>query len=147
MVPYVHPGWRRDTGKPTDMLDANAHVLEELTPCIEGTVDGASLVDPRVTVEEGAQIVDSVVRGPTIIGKNTRIEGSYVGPFTSIYHDCEVVNSELERCIVLEYSRVINVPTRIQDSLIGRYASIEQDDHKPRAIKMNLGDHSRFWLP
>ncbi|GAB4476372.1 MAG: glucose-1-phosphate thymidylyltransferase [Anaerolineae bacterium] len=147
VFPYVHTGWWIDTGKPTDMLEANARVLEELTPYVAGTVDGESLVDPRVTVESGAQIVNSVVRGPAIIGENTVIRDSYIGPFTSIYHDCVVEGSELERCIMLEHSRVINVATRIQDSLIGRYATIKHSTRRPQAFKMNLGDHSRLWLP
>lgn len=147
VFPYVHQGWWIDTGKPTDMLEANAYVLEELTPCIAGTVDAQSRIDARVTVEAGAQVINSVIRGPAIIGENTRIENSYVGPFTSIYHDVTVENSELEHCIVLEHCRILDVRTRIQDSLIGRHATIKHDGRKPRAIKMNLGDHSRLWLP
>lgn len=147
VFPYVHKGWWIDTGKPTDMLEANAHVLEELTPYVAGKVDAASQLDARVTVEEGAEIINSVLRGPTIIGKNTRIVNSFIGPFTSIYHDVVIENSELERCIVLEHSRILNVSMRIQDSLIGRHATIEQDGGKPRALKMNLGDHSHIWLP
>lgn len=147
VFPYVHKGWWIDTGKPTDMLDANSYVLEELTPYVSGEVDEESLVSPRVTVEEGAQIINSVVRGPTIIGRNTRIVNSFVGPFTSIYDDVVIENSELERCIVLEGSRIANVQSRIQDSLIGRHAKIEQDDGKPRALKLNLGDYSHLWLP
>lgn len=147
VFPYVHEGWWIDTGKPTDMLDANAHVLEEITPHISGQVDDLSLVDPRVTIEEGAVVVNSVIRGPTIIGRNTRIVNSYIGPFTSIYHDVVIADSELERCIILEHSRVENVRTRIQDSLIGRHVTIGQDGGKPRAFKMNLGDYSRLWLP
>ncbi len=147
VFPYVHKGWWIDTGKPTDMLEANAHVLEELTPYVAGKVDAASLLDSRVTVEEGAEIVNSVLRGPTIIGRNTRIVNSFIGPFTSIYHDVVIENSELERCIVLEHARILGVSTRIQDSLIGRHATIEQDNGKPRALKMNLGDHSHIWLP
>ena len=147
VFPYVHQGWWIDTGKPTDMLEANAHVLEELTPYVAGEVDGDSAVDSRVTIEEGAVVINSVVRGPTIIGANTRIINSYVGPFTSIHHDVTVENSELERCIILENSRILNVGQRLQDSLIGRSATVEQDGGRPRALKMNLGDHSHLWLP
>jgi glucose-1-phosphate thymidylyltransferase len=122
-------------------------VLEEISPCITGAVDSDSLVDSRVTIEAGARIVNSVIRGPTIIGENTRVENSYVGPFTSIYHDVVIENSELERCIVLEHSQIVNIPIRIQDSLIGRHATIKLSTRKPKALKVNLGDHSRVWLP
>lgn len=147
VYPYVHMGWWIDTGKPTDMLEANAHVLEELTPYIAGNVDEKSSVDSRVTIEEGAEVINSIIRGPAIIGQNARIENSFIGPFTSIYHDVHIRDSELERCIVLEHSRVLDVPTRIQDSLIGRRATLKYTQRKPRAIKMNLGDHSYLWLP
>jgi glucose-1-phosphate thymidylyltransferase len=147
VFPYVHSGWWIDTGKPTDMLEANTRVLMELSPAIMGSVDSDSVVDARVTVEAGAQIINSVVRGPTIIGENTRIENSYVGPYTSIYHNVIVQNSELERCIVLEHSQLLDVPTRVQDSLIGRNVSVKHSTRKPKALKLNLGDHSRIWMP
>jgi glucose-1-phosphate thymidylyltransferase len=147
VFPYVHKGWWIDTGKPADMLDANAHVLEELTPRIDGTVDSASSVDARVTVQAGAQIINSIVRGPSIIGEGAIIKDSYIGPFTSIYTGVTIENSELVRCIVLENTQIRNIPIRIEDSLIGRYANLEYDTSKPRSLKMNLGDHSRVWLP
>lgn len=147
VFPYVHEGWWIDTGKPTDMLDANARVLEELKPSIEGAIDANSLVDARVTLQKGAQIVNSTIRGPAIIGENTVIKDSYIGPFTSIYHGVTIDNSELSRCIVLENSRIENIPVRIEDSLIGRNVTLQSDGVKPRALKMNLGDHSRLWLP
>ena len=144
--PYVHEGWWIDTGKPVDMLSANDHVLEEVKPHVDGSVDAASKVDARVTVERGAQIVNSVVRGPAIIGENTRILNSYVGPFTSIYHDVVIENSEIEHAIVLEHSRISHVGARIQDSLIGRNAVVTHTERKPRAIQFNLGDYSQIDL-
>ncbi len=144
--PYIHRGWWIDTGKPIDMLAANSKVLEELTPEIRGFVDKDSLVDERVTVEEGAQIINSVVRGPTIIGENTRIINSYIGPFTSIYYNCVIEEAEIERCIVLENSQIKHVPVRIADSLIGRNVLIQRSEFKPRALKFTLGDNSRVGL-
>ncbi len=144
--PYIHRGWWIDTGKPIDMLAANSKVLEEIVPAIHGFVDKDSEVDERVTVEPGAQIINSIVRGPTIIGENTRIINSYVGPFTSIYHDCLIENAEIEHCIVLENSQIIDVSARITDSLIGRNVIIRRSQLKPRALKMTLGDNSRVGL-
>jgi glucose-1-phosphate thymidylyltransferase len=146
VYPYVHRGWWVDTGKAADMLDANSRVLEELTPRIAGFVDRDSDVDSRVTVEEGAEIVNSVLRGPAIIGEGTRIVNSYVGPFTSIYHHVTIENSEIERSIVLEGSRISDIPARIQDSLIGCDVVIARSPIKPKAFKLTLGDHSQVGI-
>jgi glucose-1-phosphate thymidylyltransferase len=146
VYPYVHRGWWIDTGRPGDMLDANGLVLEELTPAIEGYVDRDSEVDGRVTVQQGAEIINSVVRGPSIIGERTRIVNSYVGPFTSIYHDVLVEDSEIERAIVLEHSEIRDIPARIQDSLIGRQVSLVRSPIKPKAYKLTLGDHSQVGI-
>lgn len=128
------------------MLEANGLVLEELTPKVEGYVDSDSEVDSRVTVEKGAEIINSVVRGPTIIGEHTRIVNSYVGPFTSIYHDVVIENSEIERTIILEHTQVHSVPARIQDSIIGRRVSLTRSPIKPKAYKLTLGDHSQVGI-
>lgn len=144
--PYIHRGWWIDTGKQRDMLAANAKVLEELEPKIEGYVDRASSVDERVTVQEGAEIINSVVRGPAIIGANTRLIDAYVGPFTSIYHDCVINNSEIEQSIVLEHSQISDIPHRIADSLIGRNVKITRSESRPKILKMTLGDNSKVGL-
>jgi glucose-1-phosphate thymidylyltransferase len=144
--PYVHRGWWFDTGKPRDMLDANGLVLEELDYTIEGYVDRDSTVGHRVRVEKGAEIINSVVRGPTIIGEDTRIINSYIGPYTSIDHHVTVEDSEVEHSMVLEYSQIRNIEARIQDSLIGRHVTIERSPIKPKAHKLTLGDHSHVGI-
>jgi glucose-1-phosphate thymidylyltransferase len=144
--PYIHKGWWIDTGKPIDMLAANNRVLAELTYRVEGSVDAESKVDHLVTVEKGAEIINSVVRGPAIIGENCRIVNSYVGPFTSIYHHTRVEESEIEHSIVLDHSRIVGIPSRIADSIIGREVEITVSPIKPKAFKMTLGDHSKVGL-
>src|SRR5512135_2561606 len=88
--PHIHEGWWIDTGKTTDMLDANNRVLDEMPHQVTGYVDRDSHVSGKVTIEKGAEIINSVIRGPAAIGEDTRIVNSYVGPFTSIYHHCLV---------------------------------------------------------
>lgn len=147
VYPHVHQGWWIDTGKATDMLDANSHVLEEITPTIapDASIDN-SQVDARVTLQSGAKVINSVIRGPTIIGVNTVIENSYVGPFTSIYSGVRVQNCEIERCIILENSEIIDIDLLLRDSIIGRDASLRRDSARPRGLKLNLGDHSKIWI-
>lgn len=140
--PYIHQGWWIDTGKKDDLLEANRLVLEELEPSIAGYVDRDSQVTGRVVIEPGAEIINSTLRGPAIIGEHTRIVNSYVGPFTSIYHHCVIENSEIEHSIILEQSRVLDLPHRLEESLIGRNVEIVRSALKPKAYRLMLGDNS-----
>ncbi len=144
--PYIHRGWWIDTGKMADILEANRLVLDEMEPRVEGYVDRDSQINGKVAIEEGAEIINSVIRGPAIIGQHTRIVNSYVGPFTSIYHHVEIENSEIEHSVVLEHSRIADIPHRIEDSLIGRNVEITRSPIKPKAYKMMLGDYSKVGI-
>ena len=99
-------GWWIDTGKLTPLLEANRLILETIEQRIDGTVDDDSRIEGRVVVEEGGVVERSTIRGPAIVGRGTRIIDSYVGPFTSIANDCEIVHSEIEHSVVLEHSRI-----------------------------------------
>jgi glucose-1-phosphate thymidylyltransferase len=145
--PHVHTGWWIDTGKMADMLEANSLMLDEITPSIAAdVVIENSEVDRRVTVERGARIVNSVIHGPAIIGEDTLIEDAYVGPYTSIYHHVTLLRCEIERSIVLESSSITDVNVRLHGCLIGRDVTIQRKDEKPRALTLNLGDHSSVWM-
>jgi len=140
--PLVLDGYWIDTGKMEDMLEANRLVLEVLKGRIDGTVDDASKVTGAVVIEKGAEIYNSVLRGPLIIGADVKVIDSYVGPFTSIDHHCVLDGVEIANSIVLEHSTISNIEHRIEDSLIGRYARVGRSAAKPRAYKLLLGDHS-----
>lgn len=142
VFPYVHEGWWIDTGKKDDMLEANRLVLEEFQPRIEGSVDSSSRLIGKVIVETGAEVINSTIRGPAIIGEHSRIVNSYVGPFTSIYHHCLVEESEIEHSILLEHSSLTALPGRVADSLIGRNVEITRSTVKPSSYRFMLGDNS-----
>ena len=144
--PYIHRGWWIDTGAPGDLLEANDLVLEEIEYKVEGYVDRESTVGRRVAIQRGAEIINSVVRGPAIIGKNARIVNSYIGPFTSVNDGVIIENSEIEHSVVLEKSQIRDIGTRIQDSLIGRDVVISRSPFKPKALKLTLADHSQVGI-
>jgi glucose-1-phosphate thymidylyltransferase len=135
-------GWWIDTGKKDPLLHCNRLVLDTIEPRIDGQVDDRSRVERRVIIEEGAELIGSVVRGPAIIGARTRLVDTYVGPYTSIAADCVLVDAEIEHSVVLERSRIQGVH-RIQDSLIGRDVEVERSGVRPHATRLVLGDHSR----
>jgi len=144
--PYIIQGWWKDTGKLEDMLEANRIVLDTLKRRIEGEVDGDSRLEGKVVVEKGAVVRKSVIRGPVIIGVNTLIENSFVGPFTSIHDDVEIKNSEIEYSIVLKNSSIIDIRNRICGSLVGKNVRIYQAPSKPKAYHFMLGDNSEVGI-
>lgn len=136
-----------DTGKKDDMLEANRLVLMTMGRRIEGDVDEASTIVGDVTIEDGAIIRSSTIRGPAIIGAGAKITDAYVGPFTSIGPLCDITGCEIEGSIVLERSTIRDVGVRIADSLIGREVVIERSPLKPRATRLLVGDHSVVDIP
>ena len=139
-------GWWKDTGKPQDLLEANRLTLDRVIgddePVVRGDVDAYSDIAGKVILEKGSRVIRSSIRGPAIIGENTIIENSYIGPFTSIYYDCHIKNSEVEYSIILEKCRIIDADVRIEQSLLGREAEILRCQTKPRTQKFIIGDQS-----
>ncbi|MFB0526407.1 MAG: glucose-1-phosphate thymidylyltransferase, partial [bacterium] len=80
--PHIITGWWKDTGKLEDILEANRILLDDLKTHVKGKVDKESELFGKVRIEKGAEIRKSVIRGPVIIGENSRIVNSYIGPFT-----------------------------------------------------------------
>jgi glucose-1-phosphate thymidylyltransferase len=133
-------GWWIDTGKLTPLLEANRLLLEKIEPRIDGSVDDRSVIDGRVVIAAGAQIVNSTIRGPAAVGARTRVVDSFIGPYSAIGNGCEVSNSEIEHSVVMDDSRIIDI-LRLEDSLIGSDAVISRSRTRPRALRLMVGDH------
>ncbi|MDP9194796.1 MAG: glucose-1-phosphate thymidylyltransferase [Acidobacteriota bacterium] len=144
--PHIVKGWWKDTGKIEDMLEANRTVLDTFENDVRGNVIGESHIEGKVVVEEGAQIIDSTVRGPAIIGRDARIAHAYVGPYTSIGNRCAIEHCEIENSIVLEGSAITHVDGRIEASLIGKNVKIGKTHRKPAAYRFILGDNSEVGI-
>jgi glucose-1-phosphate thymidylyltransferase len=136
-------GWWIDTGKLTPLLEANRLILERIETRVDGFVDDASVLDGRVVVESGAEIVNSTIRGPVAIGAGTRVIDSFIGPFSAIGAGCEVSHSEIEHSVVMENSKILDIP-RLEDSLIGSDAVVSRSKRKPRAVRLMIGDHCQI---
>jgi len=144
--PHIVKGWWKDTGKIEDMLEANRTVLDTFDRVVRGDIQGTSSIEGKVVIEEGAQIIDSVVRGPAIIGSGARVEHAYVGPYTSIGNRCALEHCEIENSIVLENSTIAHVDGRIEASLIGKNVKITRTHRKPAAYRFMLGDNSEVGI-
>ena len=70
----------------------------------------------------------------------------YFGRFTSFGNNVTVENSEIEHSMVLGNSRIRDIDTRIQDSLIGSHVEISRSPIKPKALKLALADYSQVGI-
>lgn len=136
-----------DTGKMDDILEANRMVLQSLAPSNQGQVDERTRVYEPVILEKGVRVVNSVLRGPLVIGENTEVTDSYVGPFTTIDHDCRLKGVRVEGSIILENTSIEDIHWPIDRSLIGRHVTLRGGQAVGGSYSLTLGDHSEIGMP
>ena len=69
-------------------------------------------------LEPGSEIVNSVISGPGDHRRAHAHREPLIGPFTSIDHDCQIIESEIAGSVVI--ARIKHLGHRIEQSLIGR---------------------------
>jgi glucose-1-phosphate thymidylyltransferase len=138
-------GWWKDTGQLADMLEANRLVLEDIEPHVAGEVVDCEIVG-RVVIETGARLERCTVRGPAVIGADSKITDSYIGPYTAIASGCEVIGSEVEHSILLAGASVSHLPSRMEASLLGRNVRLTRAAGLPKTLQMMVGDRSEITL-
>jgi len=138
-------GWWKDTGKPLDLLEANRLVLDNIDQNYDDAViEGDTVILGRADIAPSTRIINSHIRGPVIIGENCVIENSYVGPYTSIYNDTVIRNSEVEFSIILNDCKISDVEVRIESSLLGEDVQILKAEPKPKTHRFIVGDQSQI---
>jgi glucose-1-phosphate thymidylyltransferase len=146
VLPHTVTGWWKDTGQIEDILEANRLILDTLETKIEGHLDPESVVEGRVVIEGGAEIIRSTIRGPAIIGRGCRIEHAFIGPFTSVGAGTEIIHSEVAHSVILEQVKIVDVGARVEDSLIGKNVQISRSLDRPGVLRLMLGDNSQVGI-
>lgn len=136
-------GWWKDTGQPADLLEGNQLILSGIETDIKAEIEESVKLQGKVIIEKGCKIKGkSFIRGPVVIGKNSIIEDSYIGPFTSIGNNAEVYGAEIDHSIVFDYAD-IKTDRRIVDSLIGYNCTIvNKSKTMPSGSKLIIGENS-----
>ncbi len=132
-----------DTGKLQELLEANRIVLDRIAHEVRGTIDESSSVSGVVVLEEGVEVVRSVLEGPLALGPGTRVVDSRVGPYSSIAGDCLISDAEIEHSVVLEGCHIVGV-RRVEGSLVGRETRVIGTGAAVGIFRLVLGDHSEI---
>jgi len=136
-----------DTGKMDDILNANAMVLGTIDHRVDGEVDQPSRVYEPVIVEAGARVVNSILRGPLIVGADTEIIDADVGPNTSIDGGCRIKGCRIEDSVVMENTVIEDIDWPIVKSMVGRNVELRGGPGEGAGYRLTLGDHSRIEMP
>lgn len=137
-------GWWKDTGKAEDILEANRLILDDIKQKVEGSLQTTRLMG-RCVIGKGTLIKDSIIKGPCIIGEDCEILNAYIGPYTSLGDRCTISGTEVEDSVIMEGCK-ISKSGRINESLIGRNVTIQEDASKPRGYKLVVGDSSNIMI-
>ena len=143
-------GWWKDTGRPSDLLDANAKVLGSAPPEFfrqEGRIDpkaeivGPVAIGPGSVVEAGCRI-----EGPAVLGRDVHVGGgARIGPSTAVGDGGRLLGVDVARTILLEQVR-LEGRFRLRDSIVGRRAEILGDGDRPSEVTCVLGDAATIRL-
>ena len=136
-------GWWKDTGKPEDLILANRLLLESIKEKTAGNIIESN-ISGELQLGNESVIENCTIRGPVYIGDNCIIKNSYIGPFTAISSNANIINSEIENSIVMYYSKIIDVKKRIDSSIIGQNVEIIQKDTKPDVNQFVVGENSQI---
>jgi glucose-1-phosphate thymidylyltransferase len=133
-------------GRVEALLEANRRMLEDLVPDEHGERVLGSEIQGRLALHPSAEIHDSLIRGPVVIGPGARIANAYIGPYTSIGADVQVESVEIEHSIIFDRARIRFVGARIEGSLVGPGAQIERDFRVPQAMRLSVGARAEVAL-
>lgn len=118
-----------DPGKFDDWIEANRYLLDtKLGTKLETELDDDVVVEGRVAVGKNCRIENCQLRGPIIIGDNSVIRDSFIGPFTAIGEGCEIKESHVENSVLMPKVKVLGVKQPIDTSLIGTESEIKSCD-------------------
>ena len=137
----------RDPGKFDDSLEANRLMLtSRVKTKIAGKVDKNTKISGNVEVGAGSVIKNSQIVGPVSIGKNVTIKGSFIGQYTSIEDDCEILNSQVENSILMRGIHIYDVKNRIKASMIGKHTNIIGVKSNDPGYSFTVADHCKIEL-
>jgi len=139
-------GWWKDTGKPSDILEANKLILEDISAeswtCQE---DVASLIG-SLHIGKSVVVKNSTIHSHVAIGDNSFIQGSGIGPFTSVGNGVNIINCNVANSIILDGAQLIDISKDIRNSIIGKNTIIKSPKTLKQSMDLITGDNCNFIL-
>jgi glucose-1-phosphate thymidylyltransferase len=134
-----------DPGKFTDMLEANAYILNESKHhSIQGTIDDKTHVEGAMVLGVGSAIVNSTIYGPVSIAEDVIIEDAIIGPNVSIQSKVQLKSMTLRNSIIMSGSTLTHLSKPVVNTMIGRNTVVVEEDQQTNSFF--IGDHCNVRL-
>ncbi|MFH1789734.1 MAG: sugar phosphate nucleotidyltransferase [bacterium] len=108
-------GWWKDTGKPDDLIKANAMLMDNMP------VDFFDEQDKKAG--ENNNFKNVIIKKPAIIGDNCELIDCSIGPHCTIGDRCKIVNAKISNSIIFDNS-CIECDCELNNSIIGRFTVV-----------------------
>jgi glucose-1-phosphate thymidylyltransferase len=138
--------WRHFAGDALDLLDMNRALLDMLSAEATAIPGDGNRFEGNIAIHPTARVSASTIIGPVMIGADSVVSDSYIGPHTAIAERVCIEGAELERSIVLADASVLHLGGRLVASIIGTKARIFRDFSMPRALRLRVGDGDELAL-
>lgn len=135
-----------DLGTPREILYTNQYILNKIETNVKGLIDEKCKITGNISVGENSKIYNSIIRGPAIVGNNTIIENSYIGPYSSIMNNVKILDSQIENSIILDKCFISKVSNIIDSSIIERNSTIVSYNSQRKTNTFILGRDSNLLL-
>jgi bifunctional UDP-N-acetylglucosamine pyrophosphorylase/glucosamine-1-phosphate N-acetyltransferase len=123
----THAFWL-DVGWPWQVLEANAWLLEHMTPYVHGEIKNCE-IEGKVVVERGARLHNCVIRGNVYVGENVKIGPfAYIRGSTSLHSGAELGSVEIKNSVIGRDVKAKHF-TYIGDSVIGDKVNVGAGTH------------------
>jgi glucose-1-phosphate thymidylyltransferase len=135
----VEECWRYG-GDRLGLLEGNRFLLEGLqrSSIPEGAAQRCE-IQGRVAIDPTAEVTDTTVRGPAVIGAAARVAHAYIGPYTSIGSEVMIEGAEIEHSIIFPGASIAHLGRRLEASVVGAGAQVMRDFRLPKALRMQVG--------
>src|SRR3989338_3336178 len=141
---YIIKGYWLDVGTPENMIKANELLLDNIENKTSSKLSDSVEIKGKAFIEENVEINDTEIVGPVIIGRNTKIKGSKIGPYVSIAKNVSLVDSCIENSIIREGCKISGKASVISKSLIGKNVDLVfKGTIDNKKIMYVLGDNTK----
>lgn len=141
-------GFWKDTGRPDDLIHANALLLDQLSTSAfrrEGQIDPQATIIGNVHIGLGTTIGPNVrIEGPVMIGENCTLEDCTILPHTTVGAGSTIRKATIHNSILFN-NCTVEAAKRIENSIVGEKATIREHAKDPHH-RLILGDNTLIEL-